>query len=132
MNANLQRQVQQLGEARRRRQAAETAEQELARAVRSRMSEHGLTKVRSEEFEAVLVRQERLTVDPAKFRRAVSAKDFVSAVTVSVSTAREILGDRKLRRISSAAAQVQLRIAERSTRRAASSSPAGAEATADS
>jgi len=80
----------------------------------------------------VLVRQERLTVDPTKFRRAASARDFVGAVTVSVSAAREILGDRKLRRISSAAEQVQLRIAERSSRRAASSSPAGAEAAADS
>jgi len=116
----IEQQVHRLGELRCRRQEIEAEEQRLVRAVRGRMAEHGLSCVRSEEYEAKLVAQERLAVNPAAFQRAVTKKQFLEAVSVSVTAARDILGDRKLRRISEVAETVQLRIAARTRSRAAS------------
>ena len=127
----IEQQVQRLGELRQRRQEIEAEEQRLVRAVRSQMAEHGLSAVHSDEYEAKLVAQERLTVNPAAFHRAVTKKQFLEVASISVTTAREILGDRKLRKISEVAETVQLRITARTRRRAASSQSATArEATA--
>jgi len=127
----IEQQVQRLGELRRRRQEIESEEQRLFRAVRGQMAEHGLSVVRSDEYEAKLVTQHRLAVDPAKFSKAVTNREFVEAATISVTAARDILGDRKLRRISDVAETIQLRIAARPRSRAASPHRATAsEATA--
>ena len=113
-------QIQRLGELRQRRQEIEAEEQRLVRAVRSQMAEHGLGAVHSDEYEAKLVTQQRLVVNPAAFHRAVTKKQFLEAATIGVTAARDILGDRKLRRISDVTETVQLRIAARARRRAAS------------
>ena len=127
----IEQQVQRLGELRQRRQQTEAEEQRLVRAVRGQMAEHGLSAVRSHDYEAKLVTQQRLSVNPAAFHRAVTKKQFLEAASISVTTARDILGDRKLRRISEVAETVQLRITTRTCRRAASShSETSREATA--
>ena len=70
-------------------------------------------------------------VSHAAFQRAVTKKQFLEAASISVTTAREILGDRKLRKISEVTETVQLRITARTRRRAASPQSATAgEATA--
>lgn len=121
MNQATERQVQRLGKLRQRRQQLEAQEQELSRAVRSVMSEHGMSVVRSADFEARLVRQDRLEVSPAAFHRAVTKKEFFEAATISVTAARKIIGDRKLRRISEVTEAVQLRVTARQRRTAAPS-----------
>jgi len=127
----IEQQVQRLGELRCRRQEIEAEEQRLVRAVRSQMAEHGLSAVHSHDYEAKLVTQQRLTVDPAAFQRAVTKKQFLEAANISITTARDILGDRKLRKISEVTETVQLRIAARTQRRTASpQSAASREATA--
>ena len=68
----VEQQVQRLGELRRRRQEIEAEEQRLVRAVRGQMAEHGLSAVHSDEYEAKLVAQQRLAVNPAAFQRAVT------------------------------------------------------------
>ena len=77
------------------------------------MSEHGTKVVRSEQFEAMLVEQERLTIDPAKFKKAVTPGQFLRSVTVGVAAAREFLGEADLRRISTIARTIQLRVSPR-------------------
>ena len=127
----IEKQVQRLGELRQRRQEIEAEEQRLVRAVRGQMAEHGMSAVHSDEYEARLVAQQRLAVNPAAFQGAVTKKQFLEAANISVTTAREILGDRKLRKISEVTETVQLRIAARTRRRAASShSETSREATA--
>ena len=127
----IEQQVQRLGELRQRRQEIEAEEQRLVRAVRGQMAEHGLSAVRSHDYEAKLVTQQRLTVNSAAFHRAVTKKQFLEAASISVTTARDILGDRKLRKISEVAETVQLRMTARTCRRAASpQSAASREATA--
>ena len=131
MTKTIERQVQHLGKLRQQRQRLEVQEQQLTRAVRSQMSEHGTSVIRSADFEAKLVRQERLTVKPAAFCRVVTKKEFLEAVTVSVTAAREIIGDRKLRKISGVAESVQLRVTARGrTAATASQGAASREATA--
>jgi hypothetical protein len=126
MNRIIEQQVQRLGELRQQRQVIEAQEQELVRAVRAQMAEIGLSVVRSADHQATLVTQERLTVDPAKFRKAVTDKEFVEAATISVTAAREILGERRLRKISEVTESVQLRVTVRD--RSAAASPAEAAA----
>jgi len=127
----IEQQVQRLGRLRQRRQETEAEEQRLVQAVRSQMAEHGLSAVRSDEYEAKLVTQQRLAVNPAAFQRAVTKKQFLESASISVTAARDILGDRKLRKISEVAETVQLRIAARTRRRAASPhNTASREATA--
>ena len=109
----LEQQVQHLGRLRQQRQQLESQEEQLAQAVRSQMSEHGLNATRSDDFEAKLIKQQRLTVKAAAFQRAVTKKEFLSAVTVSVTAARKIIGDIKLRKISEAVETVQLRLVAR-------------------
>jgi len=113
MNQTIEQQVQRLGQLRQQRQQVETEEDLLARSVRSQMAEHGLSTVKSGDYEAKLVTQERLAVDAAAFQRAVTKAEFLQAASISVTTAREILGDRKLRKISTVTESVQLRIAAR-------------------
>jgi hypothetical protein len=113
MNRIIEQQIQRLGQLRLQRQQLETQEQELVRSVRGQMVEHGVNTVCSDEFEAKIITQERLTVKPVAFHRAVTKKEFMEAATISVTAAREILGDRKLRKISSVAETVQLRITAR-------------------
>ena len=83
------------------------------------MAEHGLSVILSPDYEAKLITQERLTVDPAKFRRAVTNREFLEAAAISINAAREILDDRKLRKMSKVAESVQLRIMARARRPAA-------------
>ncbi len=109
----LSQQVQKLGELRSKRKAIEADEDALARSVRSQMSEHGLDAVRGDDYVAALIEQERLVVDPAKFKRAVSVKEFLASATVNISSARRFLGAEKLRRISDVNRILQLRISER-------------------
>ena len=116
MNPNIEQQVQRLGQLRQQRQQLEAQEQQLARSVKSQMSEHGQSVVTSGDYEAKLTTQERLTVDPAAFRRSVPRKEFLKSVTVSVTAARDLLGDRKLRTISTVNESIQLRVTERSRR----------------
>jgi len=95
------------------------------------MAEHGLSTARSDEYEAKLVAQERLQVNPAAFQRVVTKKQFLEAASIRVTTAREILGDRKLRKIGEVTETVQLRITARTRRPATSPQSATArEATA--
>lgn len=127
----IEQQVQSLGQLRQQRQQIEAQEQELVRAVRGQMVEHGISAVRSDEFEAKIVTQERLTVKPVAFQRAVSKKQFLEAASISVTAAREILGERRLRRISDMIETVQLRITARRRRPVAlSQRTASREATA--
>lgn len=111
----LEAQVQRLGRLRARRQRIEAEEQRLTSAVRSRMAEHGRQVVRSDDFEARLANRQTLTVDPAAFARAVTKRDLLASVTVSVQAARALLGDVKLRKISTATESVQLRVSARTT-----------------
>ncbi len=110
MNKLLSNQVQQLGDLRARIKALEAQENELSTSIRSQMSEHGLEAVKSNDFEARLVRQERLSVDVAKFRRAVSPQVFAKCVAVSVPAARNALGDDQLRKIAEVQSSVQVRV----------------------
>lgn len=116
MTKIIEQQVQRLGRLRQQRQQLEAQEQELVRAVRGQMVEHGVGTVCSDEFEAKLITQERLTVRPAAFHRAVTKREFMEAVAISVTAAREILGERKLRRISDVTETVQLRVTARRRR----------------
>ena len=116
----IEQQVQRLGELRQRRQQLEAEEQQLVRAVRSQMAEHGLSIVRSQDHEAKLVTQGRLRVNLTAFQRAVTKRQFLEATSISVTTAREILGDRKLRKISEVTEAVQLRVTATNGRRVAS------------
>ncbi len=119
MTRIIEQQVQRLGLLRQQRQQIEAQEQELVRAIRGQMVEHGVGAVCSDEFEAKLITQERLTVKPAAFHRAVTKREFLEAATISVTAAREILGERKLRKISHIAEIVQLRVTTRRRRPAA-------------
>ena len=115
-------QLQKLGELRCQRQALESQEAELVRAVRGRMAEHGVETIRSAGFEARLVEQQRITVDPKRFRKAVTNAEFMRAITVSTTEARKFVGEERLRRIGQIITSVQLRVAPRNdvtTRRAA-------------
>ena len=116
MTKIIEQQVQRLGRLRQQRQQLEAQEQELVRAVRGQMVEHGVGTVCSDEFEAKLITQERLTVRPAAFHRAVTKREFMEAVAISVTAAREILGERTLRRISDVTETVQLRVTARRRR----------------
>jgi len=114
MENNLVNQIQQLGEIRRRKAEIEAEEEVLVRAVRGQMAEHGLKVVRSADFEAQLVTQERLAVDPAKLQRVVKDnKTFLSVVNVNITAARAEIGDKTLRRIGQTTCSVQLRISAR-------------------
>ena len=125
MNQNcLEPQLQRLGQLRQQRQQLQTQEEELTAALRSRMGEHGVKIVRSENFEALLIEQDRLSVDPGKFRKAVTPGQFLRSVTVGVTAAREFLGEENLRRISQITQVVQLRVSARAEARRHSSPPA--------
>ncbi|KKM40600.1 hypothetical protein LCGC14_1563700 [marine sediment metagenome] len=118
---SIERQLQRLGRLRQQRQALEAEENELTAAVRGRMSEHGITIVRSHDFQARLVRREQLNVDPAALQRRLSKKDFLACITVRVQEARKYLGNVALRRIGEVAESVQLRISPRAERATSSS-----------
>jgi hypothetical protein len=107
----LQTQVSQLGDLRRRLSEVESQEESLARAVRSQMVEHGQSEIVSGGYKATLIRQERLTVKPELYQKAVGKKDFVKSVTVNITAARQLLGEKELRRISEVAEVFQLRVA---------------------
>ena len=117
---SIERQLQRLGRLRQQRQALEAEENELTAAVRGRMSEHDITIVRSNDFQARLVRREQLSVDPVALQRRLSKKDFLACITVRVQEARKYLGDVDLRRIGEVAESVQLRITARAQRSATS------------
>ena len=129
MNA-LEQQIQRLGELRAQRQRLEAQEQELASAVRGQMAEHGLQLVRSDNYEARLVTQEKLTVDAAALQRAVTKKEFLSCVSVGVQAARALLGDIRLRKMSVVTETVQLRVTTRSTEQSTAASAESQSATA--
>jgi hypothetical protein len=129
MNA-LEQQIQRLGELRAQRQRLEAQEQELASAVRGQMAEHGLQLVRSDDYEARLVTQEKLTVDAAALQRAVTKKEFLSCVSVGVQAARALLGDIRLRKMSVVTETVQLRVTTRSTEQSTAASAESQSATA--
>lgn len=109
----LEQQLQHLGQLRQQRQQLLAQEEELTASLRSRMGEHGVKIVRSVDFEAQLIEQERLTVDPAKLKKALTAGQFLRSVSVGVAAAREFLGEADLRRISTIARTVQLRVSTR-------------------
>jgi hypothetical protein len=113
MIATLEHQLEELGAVRRLRQDLEADEKKLLQTVRSRMAEHGLAELRSQTFQARLIHQQRLSVDPAALRKKLSAAEFLSAVTVKVDTARRLIGDVPLRKISETTEAVQLRISDR-------------------
>ena len=120
MSHAMEQQVQRLGDLRRQRQQLEARERELARTVRRRMAEHGLRVVVGGKFEARLVTQENLKVDAAAFHQAVSKRELLESITVSVIAARDLLGDERLREISDVTQNVHLRISARRRRPAAS------------
>lgn len=114
MNLNpLEHQLQHLGQLRLQRQQLQAQEEELTAALRSQMGEHGVKVVRSEGFEAQLIEQERLSIDPAKFKKAVTPGQFLRSVSVGVTAAREFLGEADLRRIGTIARMTQLRVSAR-------------------
>jgi hypothetical protein len=129
MNA-LEQQIQRLGELRAQRQRLEAQEQELASAVRGQMAEHGLQLVRSDDYEARLVAQEKLTVDAAALQRAVTKKEFLSCVSVGEQAARALLGDIRLRKMSVVTETVQLRVTTRSAEQSTAASAESRSATA--
>ena len=89
------------------------APSQVARSLPGHEFEHNIRLLRSTDFEAQIVEQQRMTIDPIKFSRAVSYKTFVACVAVSTTEARKHLGDERLRRISRIAASVQLRVMPR-------------------
>ena len=113
MEDNLMVQVQQLGDLRRRKTQIAAEEEALARAVRAQMVEHGRQIVRAGEYEAKLVEQERLAVRPADFMKLVTKKDLLRCIDINITTARDLLGAEKIRRISDVIMVVQLRISPR-------------------
>ncbi|MCY2927943.1 MAG: hypothetical protein NTV86_00325 [Planctomycetota bacterium] len=120
----LEQQLQHLGRLRLQRQELQAQEEELTVALRSQMSEHGTKVVRSEQFEAMLIEQERLTIDPAKFKKAVTSGQFLRCVTVGVTAAREFMGEAGLRGISTIARTIQLRVSARAEAHRPASQPA--------
>ncbi len=122
---NLTEQIERLGRLRGRRQELQQQEDALARSVRAQMSEHGMTRATSEHFDAQLITQNRLEVVPADLRRLVSAKEFLECVSVSVTAARRIVGDKKLSSIAETRQSVQLRLQPREHRPNIHDLPAG-------
>jgi hypothetical protein len=113
----LESQLEELGTVRQLRQDLEADEKKLLQTVRSRMAEHGLRELRSQTFQARLITQQRLTVDPAALRKKLSADEFLAAVSVKVDAARRLIGEVPLRKISEVSESIQLRIRERQSSR---------------
>lgn len=87
-------------------------EKTLTHQISSYLEETRQTEIVHDGIKAMLSVCEKMTVDARKFAEKVNQADFLSAVTISVTTARKLIGDVQLRRISSVNCINQLRLSE--------------------
>lgn len=98
--------------ARMRRHIAMLADREhrMAEILASRMRENGLDRLEGRDYSCRLIEGERLRINPARLFERVRREDFFSAVTVSSTEARRLLGEADLRAIAELVPIRQLRI----------------------
>ena len=108
----LEAQVAQLHSLRTQLKAIQGQERELTQAVIGQMQHWGLAQVDNCNSRALMVRSERLNIQPPAFKKKVSRKDFMACISVSTSKAREVLGARELRAVSEITPAYSLRVSE--------------------
>jgi hypothetical protein len=108
--ANLDR----LGDLAESRKVIAAQEDVLKSQIQGFMVEAELVDLQAERFAAKLIRNPSIKINAAKFERLVGHKEFLDAVSIKLSAARELIGERELRGVADEWTEtVQLRVTKR-------------------
>ncbi len=87
-------------------------EKALTGEVSAYLENHHQETIEAGDLKAALVSCERMTVNPGRFRKQVTERDFLACVSVSPSKARTYLGEADLRKVSAITHSTRLNVSQ--------------------